>query len=202
MPYSKQKQPTERILHITKRLYALEKLQSIFLAGEYDVSHRTIHRDMQKIAKTIALINDKGIWYLNIAHTFHTHNHFHQVLLGSFAHNLDIDMECLEKANISKENVAYAMEYKHLPKKLGEQILLCIQSEEQCTFNYVKDNSTTQRQVDPIKIYTENARWYVIAKDYKDDKVKYFNLTKIKEFKPLKNSILLITFVKTLILPL
>lgn len=48
MPYLKQKPPIERILHITKRLYALEKLQSTLLADEYEVSHRTIHRDMQK----------------------------------------------------------------------------------------------------------------------------------------------------------
>ena len=146
MPYLKQKLPTERILHITKRLYDLEKLQRTVHGDEYDGSHRTIHRDMQKITKTISLINELGVWQLDTEHSLYTHNHFHQTLLGSFAHNLDIDMACLEKANISKENVAYAMEYKHLPKKLGEQILKCIEFEEQCTFTYTKENSTSQRQ--------------------------------------------------------
>jgi len=46
MPYLKQKLLTQRILHIIKRLYASEKLQSITLSSEYDVSSRTIHRDM------------------------------------------------------------------------------------------------------------------------------------------------------------
>lgn len=37
MPHLKQKIPTERILDITKRLYALEKLQTTVLADQYEV---------------------------------------------------------------------------------------------------------------------------------------------------------------------
>jgi len=59
-----------------------------------------------------------------------------------------------------------------LPKKLGEQIINCIEEEEKCLFTYVKDNENSQREVDPIKIYTENGLWYVIARDYKDAKGK------------------------------
>ena len=193
MPYSKQKQLTSRILHITKRLYASEKLQSTTLSSEYDVSSRTIHRDMQKITEVIPLLNNAGIWQLDTAHISEKNNHFHQALLGSFAYNLDINIECLDKSNINKENISFAVEYKNLPKKLGEQILNCIQNEEQCTFIYAKEKSSTQRHIDPIKIYTENGRWYVVAKDYKDDKVKYFNLSKIKEFKHLKGQICSLT---------
>ena len=186
MIHKKQKTPTKRILSIVKRLYAFETLQSSILSKEYEVSTRTIHRDMMKIAETIPLINDLGVWHVDEQYSSPAHNNFHQTLLSAFAHNLDIDMECLEQSNISKENVAYAVEYKYLPKKLGEQVLTCVQSEEQCSFTYIKEDSTSQRQVDPIKIYTENARWYMIARDYKDDKVKYFNLAKIKSFKHLK----------------
>jgi predicted DNA-binding transcriptional regulator YafY len=164
----------------------LEKLESKALSCDYDVSSRTIYRDMQKISEILPIRSDSGIWQLDIENTFDGSNDFHQTLLGSFARNLEIDIKCFEKSNISKENVAYAIEYKHLPKNLGEQILHCIQSEEQCTFSYIKDRSITQRKIDPIKIYTENSRWYVIARDYKDDKVKYFNLAKIKNFKHLK----------------
>lgn len=185
MTHKKHKTPTKRILSIIKRLYALETLQSSILSKEYEVSTRTIHRDMIKISETISLINDLGVWHLDEQYSSSAHNNFHQTLLGAFAHNLDIDMECLEQSNITKENVAYAVEYKNLPKHLGEQMLKCIQHDEQCTFTYIKEKSSTQRHVDPIKIYTENGRWYVIARDYKDDKVKYFNLAKIKEFKHL-----------------
>ena len=84
MSYLKQKPPTERILDITKRLYALEKLQTTVLADEYEVSHRTIHRDMQKIANTIALTNDLGVRQLNIEYSLHVHNHFHQAVTRFF----------------------------------------------------------------------------------------------------------------------
>ncbi len=186
MAYVKQKIPTNRILQIVKRLYAMESLQSKELSKEYDVSSRTIHRDMLKISEVISLKNDLGIWQLDTEQLSKHNNHFHQALLSSFAHNLEIEVECLEKSNISKENIAFAIEYKHLPKKLGEQIIKCIEVEEKCLFTYVKDKETSQREVDPIKIYTENGLWYIIAKDYKDDKVKYFNLNKIKHFKHLK----------------
>ena len=46
MHYIKQKSLTQRILQIVKRLYSAEKLQSKELALEYDVSPRTIHRDI------------------------------------------------------------------------------------------------------------------------------------------------------------
>ncbi len=186
MAYVKQKIPTNRILQIVKRLYAMESLQSKELSKEYDVSSRTIHRDMLKISEVIPLKNDLGIWQLDTKQFLNYNNHFHQALLSSFAHNLEIEVECLERTNISNENVAFAIEYKHLPKKLGEQIIKCIEEEEKCLFTYGKDNETSHREVDPIKIYTENGRWYIIARDYKDDKVKYFNLSKIKHFKHLK----------------
>ncbi len=186
MAYLKQKLPIQRLLHIVKRLYAFEKLENKVLSRDYDVSSRTIYRDMEKISEMIPIRSDSGIWQLSIENRFSGDNHFHQTLLGSFARSLEIDIKCFEKSNISKENVVYAIEYKHLPKKLGEQILHCIQAEEQCTFSYAKGRVVMQRQVDPIKIYTENSRWYVIAKDYKDDKVKYFNLAKIKNFKHLE----------------
>lgn len=186
MAYVKQKIPTNRILQIVKRLYALERLQSTELSEEYDVSSRTIHRDMLKISEVIPLKNNLGIWQLDTEQFSNHNNHFHQALLSSFAHNLEIEVECLEKSNISKENIAYAIDYKHLPKNLGEQIIKCIEMEEKCLFMYVKEKESSQREVDPIKIYTENGRWYIIARDHKDNKVKYFNLSKIKHFRHLK----------------
>ncbi len=182
MVHLKQKTPTKRILAITKRLYALEKLQSSKLSVEYDVTTRTIHRDMVKISKSIPLLNDFGIWRLDIEGLGLEDVSLQKALLFSFAQNMEIDIACLEKSNANKENIAFAIEYKHLPKNLGEQILKAITQEKQCSFSYVKEEGTSQRNVDPIKIYTENSRWYVIARDYKDDKVKHFHLHKIKNF--------------------
>lgn len=186
MPYLKQKTPTKRILSLVKRLYALEKIQSSTFSLEYEVSTRTIHRDMLKISETIPLINDFGTWRLDVKALGKKDTSLHNALLSSFAQNMEIEIACIEKSNATKENIAFAIEYKYLPKKLGEQIIKCIEEEEKCLFTYEKDNETSQREVDPIKIYTENGLWYVIARDCKDDKVKYFNLSKIKYFKQLK----------------
>jgi len=182
MAHLKQKTPIIRILAITKRLYGLETLQSSKLSKEYEVTTRTIHRDMVKIAQSIPLLNDFGIWRLDVEGLGIEDVTLQKALLFSFAQNMEIDIACLEKSNASKENIAFAIEYKHLPKNLGEQILKAITQEKQCSFSYVKEEGTSQRNVDPIKIYTENSRWYVIARDYKDDKVKHFHLHKIKNF--------------------
>jgi len=182
MAHLKQKIPIQRILAITKRLYTLEKLQVSNLGVEYGVTTRTIYRDMIKISETIPLLNNFGIWHLDVKALGIEDVSLQKALLFSFAQNMEINIDCLEKSNTSKENIAFFIEYKHLPKKLGEQIFQALIQEKQCTFSYVKEEGTTQRIVDPIKIYTENSRWYVIARDHKDDKVKHFHLQKIKNF--------------------
>lgn len=50
-------------------------------------------------------------------------------------------------------------------------------------FLTIKDKEISKRRIDPVKIYTESGRWYVIARDYKDNKIKSFNLRKIQKFK-------------------
>ena len=61
MPYQKQEPQTFRQFRIIKRLYAFESLQGSFIAKEYDVSSRTLLRDMHKIGTIIPLINKNGI---------------------------------------------------------------------------------------------------------------------------------------------
>lgn len=184
MAHQKHKTPVPRILDIVRRLYALEKLRSTDLAAGYGNSRRTIHRDMLLIAQTLPLKNEAGVWELD---TIKHHSRFQQTLLQAFARNIEIEAECLERINITRELVSFAIEYKRLPKKLGESLSQVISDAEKCRFEYVKPERTTTRTVDPIKIYTENGRWYVIARDYSDNKVKYFNLEKIKNFISLKD---------------
>ena len=112
MAYLKQKTPITRILGITKRLYSLEKLQSTVLAEEYEVSARTIHRDMLKVSEIIPLDNNLGTWSLNSSEFTSNDNAFYKALLFSFAQNIEIELECLEKSNASKENISFAIEYK------------------------------------------------------------------------------------------
>lgn len=185
MPYQKQEPQTFRQFGIIKRLYALEELQGSLVAQEYGVSARTLLRDMRKIATVIPIIGKNGMWSLDIDKLNKHSNQLADSLLSSFAKNIDIDITCFEKSNLSENKVSFAIEYRYLPKNLGEQIIKAMEDEVRCAFTYFKVDSITQREIDPIKLYTENGRWYIISRDYKDDKVKTFLLSKIKHFKVL-----------------
>ena len=186
MAYQKQKTPIPRILDIVRRLYAGERLSAGIVSVEYGVSSRTIHRDMLKIAQSIPLQNSKGLWGLDRSALFKETDDLNHILLSSFARNLEIEVECLERSNLSSEKISFAVEYKNLPKKLGEALAASLMSDEKCGFVYLKAEGSSERVVDPIKIYTENGRWYLIARDYKDDGIKYFNLEKIRHFRRVK----------------
>ncbi len=182
-----------RMLDIVRRLYAYERLQSSQIASEYGVNPKTISRDMKSISESIPLVNKKGVWCLDIDALHTSSDNFSHSLLASFAHNVEIKVECLERSNISKDLIAFALEYKHLPKKLGEEILECITQKEQCRFVYTKEEGSSQRRVDPVKLYVENERWYLVARDYKDDGIKTFLLSKIKSFERLTGEIQTLT---------
>ncbi len=180
MNYSKNKAPVQRILSIVKKLYAQERLFTSKLAKEHNVSTRTIHRDMQKISEVIPLANHFGKWWIDDRRV-DSNTSFQHELLQSFAHNANIDYFCIEKSNATTDNISFAIEYGRLPKKMGEDLLKAIKSETVCTFMYKKGSDTSQRAVDPIKIFTENSRWYLIARDHKDNKLKHFNLQNIRQ---------------------
>lgn len=174
-----------RMLDIVRRLYAFERLQSVKIAMEYGVNPKTISRDMKSIHESIPLVNKKGVWHLDMDALYTSDDNFSHSLLAAFAHNVEIKVECLERSNISKDLITFALEYKNLPKKLGEEMLRCITEKEQCSFSYAKEHDTSQRRVDPIKLYVENTRWYLVARDYKDDGIKTFLLANIRSFKRL-----------------
>ncbi len=182
MPYQKQEQQTSRLLDIVKRLYAFEELQGSLVAQEYGVTSHTLLRDMRKISMVIPLHNKQGKWSLDMQALNTDTNHFNHTLLGSFAQNIHIELSCLEKSNISSSGVAFAIDYNKLPKILGEKIVDALQKETRCSFLYVKPTGSSQRVIDPIKLYTQDESWYLIARDYKDDGVKTFLLSKMEHF--------------------
>jgi len=183
MPYQRKEEQTYRQFRIIERLYSTEVIYTKYIAEEYNISHRTIQRDMKTISSVFPLIKSRGKYSLNMEALTKYSKEFHFILLNAFAQNIDIDTLCIEKSNIAPSKVAFAIEYNKLPKLLGEKMIDALTKECCCTFIYEKQESKSQRKVDPIKLYTENSRWYLIARDYKDDKVKTFNLTKIKQLK-------------------
>jgi len=183
MPYQRKEEQTYRQFRIIQRLYSMEVLQTKDIAEEYNISHRTIQRDMKTISSVFPLVKSRGKYSLDVSILTKYSQEFHFILLSAFAQNIDIDTLCIEKSNIVSSKVAFAIEYNKLPKLLGEKIIDALRQECRCHFTYEKPDGSSQREVDPIKLYTENGRWYLIARDYKDDKIKTFNLTKIQKFK-------------------
>ena len=57
-----------------------------------------------------------------------------------------------------------------------------IDRECKAKFTYQKSEGSTYRTVSPIKFYTANGRWYLLAKDDKDGIVKTFYFGKISNF--------------------
>lgn len=193
MPYQKQNNKNTRQLQIIKRLYDLESLEVSKVSSEYHVSARTMTRDMKQISSVIPLINKHGIWTLNVEHLRSVDNVLSFTLLQSFAKNMQMDVNCFELYSRHESKVNFAIEYNHLPKQLGEKIVTALQDEFCCTFDYLKPHERSQRKVDPIKLYTQSGRWYIIARDYKDDTVKTFLLSRIENFKVTNEPISLTT---------
>jgi len=187
MPYQKQISSTLRQFHIIKQLYTLDTLHGMALAKEYGVSTRTILRDMKKINAVIPLVRHHGKWSLKMD-AFAKHSSLEHSLLRSFADNIHIELSYLEKSNLSDSQIAFAMDYNKLPKALGNKIIEALENESRCLFSYVKTEGKSTREIDPIKLYTQDERWYLIARDYKDDRVKTFLLSKMENFRVLTSA--------------
>jgi predicted DNA-binding transcriptional regulator YafY len=182
MPYSQSKEQLFRILKIVKRLYALEELKISQLALDYAVCTKTIRRDLQNIAKIIPLQKRKTIYSIESKQQTNSHNDFQFNLLSAFASNADVLLECFDKENLNEDKIAFAMEFNHLSKQLGEGVMKAIERGCKCQFLYKKSDSSSTRIVSPIKLYNSKERWYLIAKDDKDAKIKSFYFGKIYDF--------------------
>jgi predicted DNA-binding transcriptional regulator YafY len=99
---------------------------------------------------------------------------------------MKIKASCLDKANFSKDVVSFAPKYEKLPKEVGLKILNAITKNKKITFKYKKSkDDITSRSVNPIKIFIDSTSgsWYLVGSDDKDNLVKKFALSKIKNFK-------------------
>ena len=182
MPYSQSKEQLFRILKIVKRLYALEELEVSQLSIDYSVCTKTIRRNLQIIADIIPLQKSKSIYSLDSKQLAHTHNDLQFNLLSAFASNANILLDCFDKENLNEDKIAFAIEFNHLSKQLGEGIMRAIEKGCKCQFLYKKSDSSSTRIVSPIKFYNSKERWYLIAKDDKDAKIKTFYFGKIYTF--------------------
>ena len=182
----KHKIPIDRILGIVKRLYGFEVINTKDASIDYEVSARTITRDFKSISKTIPIKNHNGNYSLDTSGQHPLGDELNYHLVSSFAHDMKIKASCIDKSNFSKDIVSFAVKYEKLPKELGLKILNAIKRSKKITFDYKKSkDDITSRSVSPVKIFIDNPSgvWYLVAIDDKDNGVKKFNLSKIKNFK-------------------
>lgn len=181
----KRKTPIDRILSIAKRLYNFETINTKDASTLYEVSTRTISRDFKSIANTIPIKNTNGNYSLDTSKNNPLGDELNYHLVSSFASDMKIKASCIDKANSSKDIISFAIKYEKLPKELGLKILNAIKSGKKITFDYRKSkDDITIRTVGPIKIFIDSTSgsWYLVAIDDKDNKVKKFTLSKIKNF--------------------
>ena len=151
MPYFNTKILIERILNIVKSLYASEELKVSDFSNKHDVCEKTIRRNLQAINEVIPLVNKRGLYSLDIKKLQHFHNNLQVNLISAFASNANILLDCFDKENLNQEKITFSMEYNHLPQKLAEHILECIEQGYKMEFVYKKTKSSSRRLVSPIK---------------------------------------------------
>ena len=174
--------PIERIVGIVKRLYAFERLRVSEVAQAYEVSERTVRRDINKISEIIPIIKKRGMFHLDMR-AVHEKHKFERSLISAFATNAGISLECLEGSKDEIPHITFAIAYGGLNASIAEGIIESIEKVCQCSFVYTNNRGITDlRIVSPIRLYTAKGKWYLLAKEHKSETIKIFDFLKIKAF--------------------
>jgi len=182
MNYKKHAQPVKRIVDIVRRLYAFERLRASEISKEYEVSTKTIGRDMHKIAEVIPLISKRGVYHIDTEKMLHL-SRLPSAMLHSFASNAGMSIECLGGSTSAIPVISFAIAYNGIPKQIAEQIIQSIEKECKCRFDYTNNRGISSlRTVSPIKLYTAKGKWYLLAKDDTSKEVRPFDFLKIRHF--------------------
>jgi len=173
-----------RTLEMLKLFYGGERYTLALFAHYFGVSERTIRRDLKLLETIVPLHRDKEGWQLDFSRLHHDRtDRLSCELLHSFASNADLEVPFFDITAPSQKRVTFAIDYHDLPKELGNAIVEAFEKNVQCQMTYTKaDKSRSVRRVDPIRLFSDKGIWYLIARDYKDDGVKYFRLDRIKAF--------------------
>jgi predicted DNA-binding transcriptional regulator YafY len=188
MQHKKTAQPIERILSIFNELYSLKKLYVKDLAYIYNVSDKTITRDFAKIDKIVPLSRKQGVYWIEPT-TLKTSQKLPTKLLQSFANNANIEIDCIANHSENISIITFAIAYNSIDKDIAESIIKSIERSKKCQFKYTNNKlQTSIKMVSPIKLLTEKGKWYLVAKDSKDDTIKNYDFFKIKDFKITQNN--------------
>jgi predicted DNA-binding transcriptional regulator YafY len=172
-----------RLLHVVHDLYAFERLRAVELAERYGVSAKTALRDLQAIGAVIPLSRKRGVYRLDTSDLSQSQR-LPSAVLRSFASNAGLSIACLNDTPSNISMIRFAITYDGINRSIAEAIIESIEQERQCTFGYTnnRDQHAT-RTVSPIKLYTEQGKWYLLAKDSNLGELRMFDFLKIKSFR-------------------
>ena len=140
-------------------------------------SQRTLQRDLKGIASNyeIEIVSDKSLnkYYIK------------EDVEDLQTRRLRESFEIVNAIKLSKgfgDSLVFE-ERRHLGTEHMAGLIHAIQNKLVTEFSYTKfwDSSETQRMVKPIALKEARNRWYLIAKDEKDSRIKNFSLDRIKE---------------------
>lgn len=182
MSHKKHPQPVKRIVDIVRRLYAFDRLRASEISKEYEVSSKTINRDMKKISEIIPLLSSRGVYHVDTEKMLHL-SRLPSAMLHSFASNAGMSIECLGGSTSAIPVISFAIAYDGIPKQIAEQIIQSMEKECKCRFDYTNNRGIPSlRTVSPIKLYAAKGKWYLLAKDDTSKEVRPFDFLKIRQF--------------------
>ncbi|MFC0820205.1 helix-turn-helix transcriptional regulator [Moraxella marmotae] len=198
---NKHERLADRFADIFMRLQSNEILSVAALALEYQVSEKTIRRDLTRMECYIPLIRQKGQIWLDNSHKFDlTHKEFATLLRLIGVHNLlpNMDIHFLRELIQKKsENLFQIKGYTYEDATQFEHIMQVLQSAI-ANHNLVSlEYKGTIRQVQPYKIIHHQGCWYFAG--VQDDEIKTFRLSKITQLEQLSEQYCLDDDIKQII---
>ena len=153
---------------------------------DYIIAKRTFQRDLKDIYSqlNIEIVNEKkGDYRYYIKSKPETQEHS-QRLLESY--------QIINAINAAEEFKDIVFLETRKPKGLENfyGLLYAIKNKKIVNFQHIKfwDDIITQRKVHPLGLKESQGRWYLIAVDTKDDKLKTFGLDRINDLEISKTS--------------
>ena len=173
----------DRLLHVVRDLYAFERMSAATLAERYGVSAKTALRDLRRIGEVLPLIDQRGVYWLDTGR-LSAAQRLPSAMLQGFASNAGLSISCLKESTSSIPIISFAIAYDGIAKPIAETIIRSIEQGSQCTFEYTNNRAIhATRTVSPIKLYTEQGKWYLLAKDGAVGELRMFDFLKIESFR-------------------
>ncbi|QCD44199.1 helix-turn-helix transcriptional regulator [Campylobacter mucosalis] len=169
-----------RLAFIILSLLRGEKLCINHLCEEFNVSKRTVQRDISERLANLPIIFKDGFYYINDPNYSLKNSE-----LLNFSHHSGIgelypDKNLLNSAfDNDKKVIGYS--YENIDKNIFKELRKCVLYKLTVHFIYNKK----ERIVNPYKLINLNGIWYLVATQ--DGKIKNFTISKIINLKSVEN---------------